>query len=282
MNKYTKIGAILAGIILTFQSVVIINIQKRVKEFENISEEINMQASSLINDVSTQVKDAIHEELGKSYLTKYVKFNVNKIEKDRYILDVRVEMSKVSKDSNVYFMYKDIKDDTWEEELLTEENNLTYTTQFDYKISSEYEYKVVLKGDISESGDIAQIDKYDFIPYPPSISYGESIENGEHLILGIRQNKYDTDMNDEIYEEIESVDMILNIDGKEKSYKCKHSIEDITYEDKSTIKEDVFEVKIPKKDYKDKLENMKMKIIYKNGLLDIKDITSEVENSYIN
>lgn len=293
MEKYLKIGVIsLVIIALIYQFIVILIMNKKVEDLSNTTFGNHSQTMDLINNVNLNVQSTLNKELAKTHLTKDINFKLDKVENDKYILNIRVDLSRVSNDSKVYFMYKEDRLDKWIEISLSEDGKLSYTGSMEYNIGSEYKYKVITKGSISESGDITDLDKYEFIPYPPSISYGEDYDvDGEKLSIHVNLNDmyigddgnyYESNKKDGGNQEIKSIDIILGIGESEKIYKCKYYEEKQNDIDGTTWQDKGYKVEIPKKDYKNKLNYIKMKITYKNKIVDIKDITSEIEEEYIN
>lgn len=293
MNKKIIWGiSVLIVIVLVYQFFTIVIMSNKVDDLKNTTYANHSQIIESINNINGSLQNTLYEELSKSHLTKQVEFRVDKVEKEKYILDVAVDLSKSSNDSKVYFMYKENDSEKWNEVTLSENGNLSYTGKMEYKINSRYKYKVVTKGSISESGDITDLDKYEFIPYPPEVNYGEELDTeGKKLSIYVNLNGMYTDDDGNYYEsnkkdgsdqDIKSVDIIFGIDGKEKVYKCEYYEENQNDIEGTAWKDKGYKVLIPKKDYENKLNYIKMKVTYKSGVIDIKDITSEIEEEYIN
>lgn len=293
MNKKIIWGiSVLIVIILLYQFFIIVIMSNKVDDLKNTIDANYSEIADSINDINGSLQNTLYEELSKSHFTKQVEFKVDKVEKDKYILDVAVDLSKSSNDSKVYFMYKENDSDKWNEVILSENGNLSYTGKMEYKIDSKYKYKVVTKGSISESGDITDLDKYEFIPYPPEVNYGEELDvEGKKLSIYANLNGMYTDDDGNYHEsnkkdgsdqDIKSVDIIFGIDGKEKVYKCEYYEENQNDIEGTEWREKGYKALIPKKDYEGKLNYIKMKVTYKNGVTDIKDITSDIEVEYIN
>lgn len=294
MNKYIK-GVILALVViaLLYQFGATVVIRKKVDILESTISGNYSHIIDSINGANYNVQNTLDEELSKSHLTKNVDFKLNKLEKDKAILNIRAELSRINTDAKVYFMYREQGYEKWNEISLIEEGNLSYIGTMEYKFDSKYEYKIVTKGYTSESGDITNLDKYVFMPYPPQVSYGESYEEGnEKLTLSISMdNNIYVDDEGNYYEEqnkningnikMKSIDFILGINKKEKTYKCEYYKNEGKDSNGESWIEEGYRVDIAKNDYKGKLDYIKMKITYSDGLIDIKDVTSEIEKSFI-
>jgi hypothetical protein len=246
-----------------------------------------------ITTIDENITSTISEELSKSYLIKDIKFILNRFENSKYIVDTRFELSKINKGSNVKFIYKSDDSDKWNIMKPEDMKGLSYKCELELDSNKSYEYKVITEGSISESSDIEDINKYDYIPYHPPITYGEDYEkHGGSLILGVNIDEeynyedeygYSTVDKKETIKgfEIKRIDATLGINGKEKVYNYEYK--DIVNDENGNIIESRrYEVYIPKKDYKGKLDYIKMKIVYENGVVDIVDITNQIEEKYIN
>lgn len=278
MNKWGKVGLILIAIVIVFQSVLLLNLNKKVNLIDD-----NTQAhySDLINNVlniQSNVQGTIDEELGKSHLTKEVSFKFDKVIEDGYTLDVRAELSRVDENSKVMFLYKSNTSNEWDEVEMNKINALSYSCNINVLSEDEYNYKVVTIGTLSESGDIETIYKSDYIPESPYVSgYGNDNNNLNIILtreLGIA--------NDDDFK-IKKLEAIIGSNNKEKSYDFKESssLTDIENEEDTLTNNVYYEVNIPSKDYKNNLKYIKVKVTYENGLVDIKDITEEIDSYYL-
>lgn len=274
MNKWGKVGLILIAIVIVFQSVLLLNLNKKVNL---INDNTQAHYSDLINNVlniQSNVQGTIDEELGKSHLTKEVSFKFDKVIEDGYTLDVRAELSRVDENSKVMFLYKSNTSNEWDEVEMNKINALSYSCNINVLSEDEYNYKVVTIGTLSESGDIETIYKSDYIPESPYVSgYGNDNNNLNIILtreLGIA--------NDDDFK-IKKLEAIIGSNNKEKSYDFKESssLTDIENEEDTLTNNVYYEVNIPSKDYKNNLKYIKVKVTYENGLVDIKDITEEID-----
>lgn len=286
-------GVVIVLCILVYQNVMFKNITERLDS--NID---NMQNISIqVDNIKSDIVGILETELGKTYLTKEVVLEIDSITDNYFNLRVRAELSRVSDDSKVIFMYKEEKDSEWHSILLETTGGLSYSgyVNLDFSNEKSYKYKIVTEGTLSESGEIYPLDKSEFVPHLYNLTYGEDMEvNNESLMLGITlEHGFDDEGNmiEEIKGEngftIKDVEFILGIDGKKKNYKAKY--EKSTQEGTVVGEIDMpssYEVYIPKKDYKNKeninIDYIKIKVTYENGFIDTRDITNEVDQMYIN
>ena len=268
MKKYICIGAVVVLVVVLTFGYSIFNIKKQLEYIQINTNSIQSDLVSSVEDINNNISNTIHEELGKSHITKDINFTYEKNIKDGYELNVRVELSQIKEDSKVIFMYKEIDSNEWIEVELEKINELSYKGKINILNNKEYEYKVVTKGDLSESSDIETLDKYNFIPYPPEIGTGWSDEY-------ISINLYEGFEGDSPIENIKSAKAIVDVDGKEKVYEFKYTEEDSYEEDNSNESEKIISycVDIPKNYYG---KNINIKITYKNGLTDLIDITDKI------
>ncbi len=278
MNKWGKVGLILITIVLVFQSVLLLNLNKKVNL---IDDNTQSQYSDLIHNVlniQSNVQGTIDDELGKSHLTKEVSFKFDTVIEGGYTLDVRAELSRVDENSKVMFLYKANTSKEWAEVEMDKINALSYSCKINVLSEDEYSYKVVTIGTLSESGDIEPIYKSDYIPESPYVSgYGNDNNNLNIILtreLGI--------VNDDDFK-IKKLEAIIGSNDKEKSYDFKESssLTDIENEEDTLTNNVYYEVNVPSKDYKNNLKYIKVKVTYENGLVDIKDITEEIDSYYL-
>lgn len=268
MKKYIFIGSVAVLVVLLTFGYSIFNIKKQLEYIQINTNNIQSDLVSSVEDINNNISNTIYEELGKSHITKSVNFTYEKNIKDRYELNVRVELSQIKEDSKVIFMYKEIDSNEWTEVELEKINELSYKGKINILNNKEYEYKIVTKGDLSESSDIETLDKYNFTPYPPEIGTGWSDEY-------ISINLYEGFEGDSPIENIKSAKAIVDVDGKEKVYEFKYTEEDTYEEDNLNESEKIicYGVDIPKTYYG---KNINIKITYKNGLTDLIDITDQI------
>ncbi|MGL5506616.1 MAG: hypothetical protein ACRDB0_01800 [Paraclostridium sp.] len=285
-------GVLILLCVLIYQNVMFKSITERLDS--NID---NMQNISMkVDGIKSDIVGTLESELGKTYLTKEVVFDIDGIKDNYFNLSVRAELSRISDDAKVIFMYKEEKDSKWDSILLESEGGLSYNGYVNLDFSNEklYNYKIVTEGTLSESGEIHSLDKYDFVPQMYNLTYGEDMEvNNGSLMLGITlEHNFDDEGNmmEEIKGEngfiINDVEFMLGINGKKKTYKAEYK--EATQE--STVVGEIdmsssYEAYVPKKDYKDKkdinIDYIKIKVTYENGFIDTRDITNEVDQMYI-
>lgn len=281
-------GIVVVGIVLTYQNIVFKSITDRLDANINNINNISME----IDNVNSNIINTLEEELSKTYLTKEVNLSINTAKGNDLNLDIRAELSRASNDANVLFMYKEENSNNWESIPLDPTGGLSYIGNIDLDFSDGklYSYKIVTEGELSESGDINEIIKYEFIPINYSLTYGEDYEiNDGSLMLGIHKEHKIGDNGNTLLDEIKvdkgfeinNVEFIIGIDGKSKSYKANYEKAEVD-KNKNVLTPNRYEVYIPKKDYKDKnLDYIKLKINYRNGFTDTRDITNEIDRSYV-
>ncbi len=281
-------GIVVVGIVLTYQNIVFKSITDRLDANINNINNISME----IDNVNSNIINTLEEELSKTYLTKEVNLSINTAKGNDLNLDIRAELSRASNDANVLFMYKEENSNNWESIPLDPTGGLSYIGNIDLDFSDGklYSYKIVTEGELSESGDINEIIKDEFIPINYSLTYGEDYEiNDGSLMLGIHKEHKIGDNGNTLLDEIKvdkgfeinNVEFIIGINGKSKSYKANYEKAEVD-KNKNVLTPNRYEVYIPKKDYKDKnLDYIKLKINYRNGFTDTRDITNEIDRSYV-
>lgn len=293
----SKLLLFLITIILLIQSVSILNLSKRVASLESVLSQFQAQVSTQIDSISGDLQSTLNHELSKSYLIERIDFKLNDIKDNQYTLNIVAELKKYPNDSKVYFMYKDINEAKWKEIQLIQSDTLSFSGNMTYLPESNYEYKVVINGDTLESSNIEALDKYQFMPYPPSVSYGETYGKNETLtispylysISGEYVSSASINQNFNIDTKIKEIEIILNTGSKEKSYKCNYRFDEIEIYDENGDttgkfeKTEYYDAEIPKSDYKKNgIQSISMKITYDNNLIDVVDIADEVDASFIN
>ena len=155
MKKYIRIGIIVVAIVIVVYILFTIsNIKNQLEDIQYSTNNIQSELVYSIEDINNNIRNTLYEELGKTYITKDVNFTYEKSITDGYELTARVELSQIKDDSKVIFMYKDINTDEWIEVELEKINELSYAGKINIFNNKDYEYKVVTKGSLSESGDI--------------------------------------------------------------------------------------------------------------------------------
>lgn len=286
------IGSIIVVCILIYQNITFQNITERLDS--NVS---NMQNISMeVDSIKSTIIETLESELGKTYLTKAVVFDIDSVKDNQFNLNVRAELSRASSDSKVIFMYKEEEASKWDSIILEPIGGLSYNGYVNIDFSNEkvYNYKIITEGTLSESGEIYPLDKYEFVPHMYNLTYGEDIEvNNGSLMLGVTlEHKFDDSGNmlEEIKGEngfvIKDVEFILGMDGKKETYKAEYKKAEIEkFVNGEMTNPSRYEVYIPKKDYKQNksinIDYIKLNVIYENGFIDTRDITSEVDQMYI-
>ena len=92
-------------------------------------------------------------------MTKDVSFKLNKNTSTGYDITVRTELSELKENSKILFMYKNINSNDWQKLELKKEGELTYTGNINLLYDNDYQYKIVVKGDKSQSSDIEDLHK---------------------------------------------------------------------------------------------------------------------------
>ncbi|MGL5753160.1 MAG: hypothetical protein ACRCXT_21635, partial [Paraclostridium sp.] len=129
-------GIVIVVCILTYQTVIFKNITQRLDS--NIE---NMQNISMeVDDIKSNIIRTLESELGKTYLTKDVAFDIASIKDNYFNLNIRAELSRVSDDSKVKFMYKEENDNKWDNILLESTGGLSYNGYVNLDFSNEKLY----------------------------------------------------------------------------------------------------------------------------------------------
>lgn len=270
MRKYIipGVGVIFCGILI-YQTYSLNTIKGELENIKSANMTLQEEVSSLSSELSSQIESTLYEELGKSYLTKDVSFKLNKNTDTGYDLTVRAELSELKENSKILFMYKNINSNDWQKLELKKEEELTYTGNINLLYDNDYQYKIVVKGDKSESSDIEELYKYLFMPTVPDVSWNY---NDEGIYFSANDNvDYEEDQTSN-ENKIKSVEVIVN-NKKEKTYKCEYK-EESSYNDSDEIGDEFkyYEANIPKKAYGDKLNSIKMKVTYESGIVNIEEV----------
>ena len=270
MRKYIipGVGVIFCGILI-YQTYSLNTIKGELENIKSANMTLQEEVSSLSSELSSQIESTLYEELGKSYLTKDVSFKLNKNTDTGYDLTVRAELSELKENSKILFMYKNINSNDWQKLELKKEEELTYTGNINLLYDNDYQYKIVVKGDKSESSDIEELYKYLFMPTVPDVSWNY---NDEGIYFSANDNvDYEGDQTSD-ENKIKSIEVIVN-NKKEKTYKCEYK-EESSYNDSDEIEDEFkyYEANIPKKAYGDKLNSIKMKVTYESGIVNIEEV----------
>ena len=268
MRKYIipGVGVIFCSILI-YQTYTLNTIKEELANIKSANMTLQEEVSSLSDDLSSQIESTLYEELGKSHLTKDVSFKLNKNTPTGYDLTVRTELSELKENSKILFMHKDINSNDWQKLELKKEGELTYTGRINLLYDKDYQYKIVVKGDKSQSSDIEDLYKYLFMPTSPEVSWNYNDE-GIHFSAS---DNVDYDENQTSHEDkIKSVEVIVN---KEKTYKCEYHEESLSNDnDEMVDKLKYYEANIPKKAYGNKLNSLKMKVTYESGIVNIEEV----------
>ena len=268
MRKYIipGVGVIFCGILI-YQTYTLNTIKEELANIKSDNRTLQEEIASLSNNLSSQIESTLYQELGKSYLTKDVSFKLNKNTPTGYDLTVRAELSELKENSKILFMYKDINSNDWQKLELKKEGELTYTGNINLLYDNDYQYKIVVKGDKSQSSDIEDLYKYLFMPTSPDVSWNY---NDDGIYFSASDN-VDYEENQTSHEDkIKSVEVIVN---KEKTYKCEYKEESLSNDnDEMVDKLKYYEANIPKKAYGNKLNSLKMKVTYESGIVNIEEV----------
>ena len=268
MRKYIipGVGVIFCSILI-YQTYTLNTIKEELANIKSANMTLQEEVSSLSDNLSRQIESTLYQELGKSYLTKDVSFKLNKNTPTGYDLTVRAELSELKENSKILFMYKDINSNDWQKLELKKEGELTYTGNINLLYDNDYQYKIVVKGDKSQSSDIEDLYKYLFMPTSPDVSWNY---NDEGIYFSASDNVDYEENQTSHKDEIKSVEVIVN---KEKTYKCEYKEESLSNDnDEMVDKLKYYEANIPKKAYGNKLNSLKMKVTYESGIVNIEEV----------
>ena len=263
---YVTLGIFLGIIIYQVYSLNIIKTE--LENIKNMNTYLQGEVEGLSSELSSQIQSALNEELGKSHLTKDVSFKLNKNTDEGYDLTVITELSELKGDSKVLFMYKATSSKDQIELELKKEGELSYGGDFTLNYDNDYEYKIVIKGDKTESGDVEELYKDLFLPETPDVSWNYN-ENGIYFSAYPYVEEVGNISNEN---KIKTIEVIVN--NKEKTYKCKYN-EESMYDDNDEFAETskYYETEIPKEDYNNKLNSIQMKVTYESGIINMEDVT---------
>lgn len=268
MRKYIipGVGVIFCSILI-YQTYTLNTIKEELANIKSDNMTLQEEVSSLSDDLSSQIESTLYEELGKSHLTKDVSFKLNKNTPTGYDLTVRTELSELKENSKILFMHKDINSNDWQKLELKKEGELTYTGRINLLYDKDYQYKIVVKGDKSQSSDIEDLYKYLFMPTSPDVSWNYNDE-GIHFSAS---DNVDYEENQTSHKDkIKSIEVIVN---KEKTYKCEYHEESLSNDnDEMVDKLKYYEANIPKKAYGNKLNSLKMKVTYESGIVNMEEV----------
>ena len=268
MRKYIipGVGVIFCSILI-YQTYTLNTIKEELANIKSDNMTLQEEVSSLSDDLSSQIESTLYEELGKSHLTKDVSFKLNKNTPTGYDLTVRTELSELKENSKILFMHKDINSNDWQKLELKKEGELTYTWKINLLYDNDYQYKIVVKGDKSQSSDIEDLYKYLFMPTSPEVSWNY---NDEGIYFSASDNVDYEENQTSHKDKIKSIEVIVN---KEKTYKCEYHEESLSNDnDEMVDKLKYYEANIPKKAYGNKLNSLKMKVTYESGIVNIEEV----------
>ena len=268
MRKYIipGVGVIFCSILI-YQTYTLNTIKEELANIKSDNMTLQEEVSSLSDDLSSQIESTLYQELGKSYLTKDVSFKLNKNTPTGYDLTVRAELSELKENSKILFMYKDINSNDWQKLELKKEGELTYTGNINLLYDNDYQYKIVVKGDKSQSSDVEDLYKYLFMPTSPEVSWNY---NDEGIYFSASDNVDYEENQTSHKDKIKSIEVIVN---KEKTYKCEYHEESLSNDnDEMVDKLKYYEANIPKKAYGNKLNSLKMKVTYESGIVNIEEV----------
>lgn len=142
---------------------------------------------------------------------------------------------------------------------------------FNLSYENNYEYKIIIKGDKSESSDVEDLEKNLFMPSSPDVSWGYNESGIYFSAQPCIDEASESSLNKN---KIKTIELILN-NNKEKTYKCNLKKENL-YDEDNLINDtyEYYEVDIPKDAYNGKLNSIKMKVTYTSGIIDIQDVTN--------
>ena len=98
MKKYIRIGIIVVAIVIVVYILfTIYNIKNQLEEIQYSTNNIQSELVYSIEDINNNIRNTLHEELGKAYITKDVNFTYEKSITDGYELKVRIELSQIER-----------------------------------------------------------------------------------------------------------------------------------------------------------------------------------------
>ena len=268
MRKYIipGVGVIFCSILI-YQTYTLNTIKEELANIKSDNMTLQEEVSSLSDDLSSQIESTLYEELGKSHLTKDVSFKLNKNTPTGYDLTVRTELSELKENSKILFMHKDINSNDWQKLELKKEGELTYTGRINLLYDKDYQYKIVVKGDKSQSSDIEDLYIYLFMPTSPEVSWNY---NDEGIYFSASDNVDYEENQTSHKDKIKSIEVIVN---KEKTYKCEYHEESLSNDnDEMVDKLKYYEANIQKKAYGNKLNSLKMKVTYESGIVNMEEV----------
>lgn len=278
MNKKNTMHLIFIIVIFILLWYMLLTMNEINKNIENYNNKLEYLSQEIMNTKS-DISNTINEEMSKSYITKSIDLKVRKLEKEECVIDVNIQLSKLGKDGKVFFMYK--KDnDKWDEIEMTKHGELSYACEMKIKTGSEYDYKVVTSGTISESSDVQKLTKSDYMPEQPVFNSG--IRDNKDYFIEIIENSnlfnHESEKSkNKAYNSIrlKKVDIIVNEGKKDIIYKAKSVTSDDVKDSSSNESQVNYEATFPKRDISD-IVYIKAKLTYHNGVEYIKDITEDI------
>ncbi|AXU71154.1 TPA: hypothetical protein ACG3R3_001009 [Clostridioides difficile] len=279
MNKKDTMHLIFIIVIFILLWYIVVAVSEINKNIESCSNKLDYLSQELMSTKS-DISNTINEEMSKSYITKSIDLKVKKIEKKECVIDVDVQLSKLGKNGKVFFMYKE-DSDKWNETEMTKHGELSYACEIKINTGSEYDYKVVTSGAISESSDVQKLTKSDYMPEQPIFNSGIR-DNREYFIEIVENsnlfNHESEKSKNKVYDNIrlEKVDIIVNEGKKDTIYKAKlaEGLDD-GKTNNSNRNQVNYEVSFPKRDIDD-IIYIKAKLTYNNGVEYTKDITEDI------
>lgn len=276
MNKKIKVVFIIILIITIFQSILLLLLEKKLGEVsENEQAHYNDVLQNVLN-LESKIQDTMNSELSKTHLTQEVSFKYDKSIKNGYTLNVNAELARVDNSSKVIFLYKENNSNEWKEIEMKNTGALSYSCTIDLLSDKDYKYKVTTLGTSNESSDIQEITKDEYMPTPPMITgYGQDYDDLNVIVA----KDFADDKNFDF--KIKKIEAIVKANGKEKVYLFKKAEKSVSEQYGSLSSDNInYDVNIKGKDYKGNLEYIKLKVTYDNGLVDIRDVTSEIDSEY--
>lgn len=275
MSKEVKRAFAVVSVILIIQTILLIYLVKELNYLSsNEQSHYNYIISNMFN-IESRVQAAVSDELSKTRLVKETHFNFDKSSDKGYTLNVSTELSRLGESSKVIFCYKEESANTWTETEMTNTGSLSYTCNIDIAPDKEYVHKIITKGSLSESSDILAINKDDYMPEQLSVIGSGNDQANLSITLGDLYNNPVKNFN------IDKIEALVKVDGKETTYLFKKVILEGVDENNAKVDNINYEVYIPNKEIKGNLEYIKAKVTYDNGLIDIREITPEIDSYFL-
>ena len=275
MNKWIKPMLILVSIIILTQTILLFVLGREIEHLSNSEQSHYNDVMQNMFNIESRVQSAVTNELSKTHLVKETFFNFDKPSDKGYTLNVSTELSRLSEGSKVIFCYKENSTNNWIETEMENTGSLSYTCSIDIESEKEYMYKVTTEGSLSESSDILTINKDEYMPEQLNVIGSGNDDINLSITLGDLYNNPQKNF------KIDKIEALVKVDGKESAYLFKESTVEGSYDNVDKVDNINYEVFIPNVEIKGNLEYIKSKVTYDNGLIDIRELTHEIDPYFL-